>query len=216
MSYQLLLVLGAAAAFAGIALLRVYGVRTHRDLPDGVLRIASVVVLLLAPPIILHLLFAQALGGGTMNLANSVLLYVISFAVIWLVMLLGAPLVARFAPKKRRPMLLLAMTGRDTSSLVPFDPPMPPQLAESVKQVDRLNATFPRGREFIEQPSLPGFRSAWDALDAATRKLETEIGEQRRLGLGVSEHALDTASDARARLDALRQAATSSGVAWAS
>ena len=215
MSFQLLLILAAAAAFATIALLRVYAVRSHRDLPDGLVRIASIVVLLLAPPIVLQVLFAPT-GEGAMNLASAILLYGVAFAVIWLVMLLGAQLVARFAPKKHRSVLLLAMTGRDTSGIVPFDPAMSTEFAETVKQVDQLNGTFPRGRAFIEQPALPGFRSAWDALDAATRKLETEIGEQRRLGLGVSEHALESATDARARLDSLRQAATNSGVAWAS
>ena len=216
MSLPLLLVLAAAAAFAVVALLRVYAVRAHRDLPDGLRRIASIVVLLLAPPVVLQVLFAPTSAEGAMTLASAILLYVVTFAIIWLVMMLGAQLVARYAPKKHRSVLLLAMTGRDTSGIVPFDPAMSAELAESVKQVDRLNEAFPRGRAFIEQPALPGFRSAWDALEEATLKLESEISEERRLGLGVSEHALESAADARARLDALRMAATNTGAAWAS
>jgi len=99
------------------------------------------------------------------------------------------------------------MTGRDTSGIMPFDPPMSAELAETVAQVERLNDLFPRGRAFMNQASLPGFQSTWDALDDATRALESEIGEQRRLGLGVSERAGQIAEDARGRLSALKQAA---------
>lgn len=215
MSFQLILILAAAAAFAGVALFRVYRVRTHRDPPSGWLRIVSVAVLLLVPPLVLQVLVAPASGAGRVDAVGAVLLYVVTFAVIWLLMLLGSLLVARLAPRQHRQVLLLAMTGRDTSGNVPFDPPMSAGLTDQVAQVDRLNGMFPRGRAFMDQSTLPGFRSTWDALDDATRTLEGEIDEQRRLGLGVSEHAAETATDARGRLDALREASTNSGVAWA-
>ena len=125
MSFQLILVcLAAAAAFAGVALFRVYRVRTHRDPPSGWLRIVSVAVLLLVPPLVLQVLVAPASGAGRVDAIGAVLLYVVTFAVIWLLMLLGSLLVARLAPRQHRQVLLLAMTGHDTSGIVPFDPPM--------------------------------------------------------------------------------------------
>jgi hypothetical protein len=112
-------------------------------------------------------------------------------------------------------MLLLALIGRDTSGFIPFDPPMTTELAADVDAVDKANAAFPRGRAFMSQVAMPGFQSTWEALDAATRSLEGRIAEQRTLRLGVAERAIDTASDARGRLDTLRRDAASGGQAWA-
>ncbi len=77
--------------------------------------------------------------------------------------------------------------------------------------VDRRNATFPRGVEFPAEVDRVGFRSDWDALDAATRALEGRMAEDRRLGLGVASAAMATALDARSRLDTLSRLATGRG-----
>lgn len=215
MSFQLVLILAAVAAFAVLAAYRVLRVRAHRDPLDGSRRIAAVVLLLVVPPLVLDVLFAPTSGTGRVDGVAAVLLSVVAFAVIWLVMQLASVVVAGLAPPKNRQMLLLAMTGRDTSTVVPFDPPMPAGLADEVAAVERLNGMFPRGRAVMDQSTLPGFRPTWDALDEATRILEADIGEQRRLGLGISEHALETAADARGRLDALRNASGNFGEAWA-
>jgi hypothetical protein len=55
------------------------------------------------------------------------------------------------------------------------------------------------------QTARADFQATWSALDDATRSLEDRITEQRRLRMGVSEHALDIATDARGRLDTLRR-----------
>jgi hypothetical protein len=91
---------------------------------------------------------------------------------------------------------------------------MTSKLAAEVDRVDKLNSVFPRGITFLSQISTPGFRTSWDDLDDATRLLETDIAEQRRLGLGVSERALASAGDARGRLDTLHREAENVG-AWA-
>ncbi len=67
----------------------------------------------------------------------------------------------------------------------------------------------------MHQIELPGFRSTWDELDAATRALEGSIAEAGQHRHGVSERALETAADARARLETLRRAAAAHGQAWA-
>ena len=61
----------------------------------------------------------------------------------------------------------------------------------------------------------PGFRSAWEALSAATTTLEGHIADDHRRRQPVAERALDTAADARSRLDTLRRLAAHHGQAWA-
>lgn len=211
MSFQLVLVIVAVLAFVGLAALRIGRVRTHRDAPDGWLRLGFVVAFLLIPPIVLQLV----LSPKGVDAVGAVALYGIVVVALWLLTWVVALLVARFAPIERRQMVLLALIGRDTSGVVPFDPPMTATIAADVEAVDRLNAAFPRGHAFMTQVSMPGFRSTWDALDVATSTLEAEIAEQRRLHLGVSERAIETANDARGRLDTLRRDAATGGQAWA-
>jgi hypothetical protein len=215
MSFQLLLLLTAVVAFVGLAALRIGRVRTHRDSPDGWLRLGFVAAFLLIPPIVLQVVAAPNTGPGRVDAFGAVVLYVGAVFALWVLTWVVALLVARFAPIERRGMLLLALIGRDTSGIVPFDPPMTATLTADVDAVDRLNEAFPRGRAFMTQVSMPGFRSTWEALDVATRALEEEIAEQRRLHLGVSEHAIETANDARGRLDTLRRDAATGGQAWA-
>ena len=213
-SYQLLLGLVVIVAFAGLAGLRIFRVRTHRDSPAGWQRAGFVVAFLLAPPIVLYVLAAPKSGPGAVDLVGTVVLYLLVVLLVWLLTLIAALVVARFAPIERRQMLLLALMGRDTSGIVAFDPPMTDALGADVERVDALNAAFPRGPAFMGQASLPGFRPTWEALDAATRALEGDIAEQRRLGLGVAQRAIDAANDARGRLDTLRRDAVAIGLAW--
>ena len=74
---------------------------------------------------------------------------------------------------------------------------------------------FPRGHDFPLQIERSGFRFAWDALDAATGKLEARIADDHRIGLAVASSAVATAVDARSRLDTLRRLAGDGGPAWA-
>jgi hypothetical protein len=215
MSFQFLLGLAAIAAFVALGALRMYRVRAHRDAPDGWQRVGFVAAFLLVPPIVLQVLFAGKSGPGSVDAVGAIALYLLAVLVLSAATWIAALAVARFAPVERRQMLLLALIGRDTSSIVPFDPPMSNELTADVERVDVLNAAFPRGRAFMTQPSLPGFRSAWEALDTATATLEKRIADQRRLRLGVAERAIFTASDARGRLDTLRRDAASGGQAWA-
>jgi hypothetical protein len=213
--FQLLLGLAAVAAFAGFAALRIFRVRSQRDPPGGWRRVGMVAAFLLVPPLVLQVLVAPKSGPGAVDAASAVILYIAAVVALWLLAWLAALVVARVAPVERRPMLLLALIGRDTSGIVQFDPPMTSALSADVERVETLNAAFPRGATFMGQASLPGFRSRWEALDAATRSLEDRIAEQRRLRLGVAERAIETASDARSRLDTLRRDAAASGQAWA-
>ena len=215
MGFQLLLGLAALAAFAGLAALRIQRVRAHRDPVDGWRRIGLIAAFLFVPPLVLQILFAPKTGPGAVDGVGAVLLYVLLTVALWILTWIAALVVARFAPIERRQSLLLALVGRDTSDIVPFDPPMTSEITADVERVDTCNATFPRGTAFLAQASLPGFRVAWEALDSATRQLEARIAEQRRLHLGVAERAIDTAADARGRLDTLRREAMTGGQVWA-
>jgi hypothetical protein len=165
--------------------------------------------------LILQLVLSPTATGGQTNGLASIGFYAAVFVALWVGMWIAALFVSRFAPPERRPLLLLALVGRETSMLVPFDPPMTGQVAEQVALVDERNAKFPRGAEFMRQVDEAGFRSSWDGLDAATRSLEGSIAEAGRLGTGIAERALATAADARGRLDTLRRDAAAHGQSWA-
>jgi hypothetical protein len=201
MSFQLLLLVVAVLAFVGLAALRLFRVRTHRDSLDGLRQILFVFVFLFVPPVVLALVLKPQ---GT-DAFGAIFLYLTLVALIWIVEQVLALVVARLAPVSQRQTLLMALVGRDTSSVVPFDPPMTAAMATEVKAVDDANTAFPRGTDFLAQVGRPDFQSRWQTLDAATTLLETDIAEQRRLRLGVSERALATAADARGRLDTLRR-----------
>ena len=215
MSFALLMGLTALLAFIGLAALRIVRVHYHREGPSGWWKVAFVVGYLLVPPLVLQAIAAPKSGAVAVDPINAVLLYIPAVVTIWLLAQAAAFVVARVAPIKWRPILLLALIGRDSSGMIAFDPPMTPALAADVERVDALNAAFPRGSAFIGQVSTPGFRTSWDALDSATLALEGDIAEQRRLRLGVSERAIDTANDARGRLDTLKRVAVEGGLVWA-
>ena len=92
---------------------------------------------------------------------------------------------------------------------------MTANLAASVTAVNAANAVFPRGPQFAAQIDRAGFRDDWEALDGATRTLEAQVADDRRLGLGVADAANATVWDARTRLETLRQLAMAQGQTWA-
>jgi hypothetical protein len=212
-----LLVLLVAIAIAlpiALAAWRLARVRRGKEpQPEGWSMRLLVLVALLAPPIVLQFVL-PASDKTQLDGITSVIVYVGLLLLLWLVMWIAARLVARFAPASWRSTALLALAGEATLGDVPFDPPMTEAMSDGVTLVDTRNEAFPRGRGFIEQVDRPGFRAAWDALDAATRALEGLIAEAMRLRTGVAQRATETAADARGRLDTLRRAATAEGQAW--
>jgi hypothetical protein len=213
-SLQLLIVLGILA-MAGLAVLRVVRVdRGRTPLPDGRMRLLFLLAFLIVPPVAL-----AAVVQPEMNLNRGVpwipLYAVVLFgltAAMWIV----AVGVQSLVHGRARPRLLLALVGSEGDPEdVPFDPPLTPRLVQSLARVDRTNDVFPRGHEFAAQVDRAGFRDAWDALDAATRTLETEIAEDLRMRVAVASAARATADDARGRLRTLRQISLDRGGTWA-
>jgi hypothetical protein len=203
------IVLAAAAvlALAWLAALRVMRVRSGRaPHPSGWRLVALAAGLLLGPPIVLLQLAPK--GSTPMSGLEAIMTYLVCFGVLFLLLRLVARVVVRSAPVELRSDLLLALVGRETVDVIPFDPPMTVAVAAQVDLVDSRNAEFPRGAAFMHQVDLPGFRSNWDALDEATSDLERSIADAGRLGSGIAERALATAADARARLEALRRDAS--------
>ena len=217
MSLQLVAFLAAAAVLGLFALSRV--VRVRRGLEARVygwkmwLLVFGVVVVV---PIAIAVAGASAGGKGGAPFLETAIAYELSLLLFVVLMGIGGALVRRFVLGKSRPVLLLALVGREPSAAdIPFDPPMTDAIRASVNLVDARNAVFPRGRGFMEQTDLPGFQSAWNALDEATRSLEGLIAEGVGLGTGVAMQATETAGDARSRLETLHRAAAARGQAWA-
>lgn len=209
------LVLLAVASMAILAVARVVRVHLGRTpFPDVRGRFLLVFAFLVGPPIVAGAVFA---GEGPLGGFSSVPAYLLVVLALATLMACGA-LVAHFvAPGRSRPLLLLALVGREADpDDAPFDPPATPRLAESAALVDRANAAFPRGSEFPAQIDRPGFREDWNALDAATATLEGRIADDGRLGVAVASGARATATDARSRLDTLRRLALGEGQTWAS
>jgi len=210
-----LLVVIAAALPVALTVSRLVRVHLGREpQPEGWRMRGLVVGFLLGPPIVLQLVLPAA-ARAQLDIVTSILIFGGLVLVFWLVMWAAARLVARFAPLRWRPIMLLALAGQGTLDDVPFDPPMTGVLIDGVALVDARNAVFPRGRAFMDQVEQPGFLAAWDALDAATRTLEALIADAGRLRTGVAQRATATAADARGRLDTLRRDAAARGQAWA-
>ena len=153
---------------------------------------------------------------GQLHGIESILLYLSALAGFLILMGIAALIVRLVVRGRARPVLMLALVGSlPGPDDVPVDAALTPDMAESVELVDVANAAFPRGPEFAEQVDRPGFRAAWDSLDAATSALEERIAEKHRLGVGVAYRATATARDARSRLDTLRRIAADQGQAWA-
>ena len=176
----ILLFLTALFVLAVIAIARVARFRSGREpLPSGWRAYSLALALLIIPPLVLQAIVNPAQARGDLGGFGSVILYIAFVAALWLLSRLSAPAIARLVPIDRRPLILLALTGREPSGAVAFDPPMTGAIADQVALVDARNADFPRGTAFMYQVDLPGFQSNWDALDAATRSLE-EIDRRRR------------------------------------
>jgi hypothetical protein len=216
-SLTLIAILTAAAVLALFAAMRVIRVRSGREArPDGLAMIALVVVALLGPVVAFFMLVGSTPKTGQADAVGASFTYLLAFVLLLVVMAIVASLVGRFAPISMRPTLLLALVGKEASSLdVRVDPPITPELRQRVALVDTANQVFPRGRAFLAQTELPGFEAAWTSLDGATRELEGLITDSIAAGTGVARVATDTATDARSRLETLRRAAAVGGRAWA-
>lgn len=209
---QLLIV--AVVAMVGLAALRVVRVRLGQmPLPEakGLFYLAFVVI----PPIA----FAAVSGesGGALAGVAAIPVYAVLLLGLSILMAVLAGLAGRFAPGPWRSRALLALIGSEGDvDDVPFDPPVTPSLQASVAVVEQANGAFSRGHAFPAEIAQPGFRSAWDALEAANETLEGQIAAERKLGIAVAASAMATARDARSRLETLRRLAGESGQAWAS
>lgn len=202
----------AAAGLAAFRLARVLLGRT--PFPEGRRGILLILAFLLVPALALDALTEPA-GANQLHGVQWVPVYVVLAGAVAILMGLLALVVDRVATGQPRRLLLGALAGSEGIEVEAVDPPLTAGLAESMLVVDRTNAAFPRGLEFSAQVGRDGFRSSWDALDAATSTLEGRIADDRRLGLGAASEATATARDARGRLDTLRGLAADDGQAWA-
>jgi len=212
-SLQLLAILAAAAVLGIFAMSRVVRVRMGREARFNGWRIWVVALaVLVLVPIVLAAVSGPPTVKGATPFVESTIVYFVALAFFALLMAVAAALVRRFVLGTARPLLLLALVGREPSVAdVPTDPPMTDAIRTSVANVEVRNNVFPRGPAFMGQTELPGFSTAWASLDEATRELESLIVDGARLGTGVASHAVDTASDARSRLDTLDRAAKARG-----
>ena len=209
------LVILALTAMIGLAAMRLIRLHLGRaPHPEGPARLSFILAFLVLPPIGLGLL-TQPAAGPLVGIAW-VPAYAAMLGALAIVMWLAAAVARTSAPRRWRPLLVLALVGNhDEPEDAGYDPPLTATLAESQAIVDTANAVFPRGVEFPAQVDRPGFRSAWDALDSATRRLEGRIADGERLGTGVAATATATAEDARGRLETLRRLAADGGQGWA-
>lgn len=218
MSLQQLIILTAAVMLAVLAVSRLVRVdRGRAPHPEGKARLPFILAFLLLPPIVVEIVVLRPATSATqLHIVESILLYLGALALFSILMGIAALIIRQVVPGRSRPVLLLALVGSEADPAdVPFDPGLTPVLAEDVELVDAANAAFPRGPEFAEQIDRAGFRVHWDALDAATGKLESQIADDHRLGVVVASTALATAKDARSRLDTLHRLAVDGGQAWA-
>ena len=203
----------AIAAMTGLASVRLVRVHLGRT-PHPERMVLFLLVLILVPPILLGVLIQP--GEDQLRGVKWVPLYGVMLAGLAIVMGIAAFIIRRVVRGRSRSLLILALVGSEADpNDVPIDPPLTAKLAEGVALVDKTNAVFPRGPDFPTQIDRPGFRVAWDALDAATASLEDRIASDQRLGMAVASSATATAEDARARLDTLRGLVVDKGRAWA-
>jgi hypothetical protein len=207
-------VLLAIAAMVSLAMLRLIRVHFGREPhPDGPARLPFFLAFLIAPPIVLGTLLQS--GTGQLGGVSWLPLYVAGVVVLAILMSIAALIVRLVAPRRSRPLLLMALTAGKDKPGVAIDPPLTVRLAESQGLVETANAVFPGGVDFPTQVDRAGFRQGWDELDAATRTLESRIAEDEALGKGVASAAVATAENARGRLETLRGLAAEGGQVWA-
>jgi hypothetical protein len=205
----------AVVGMAILAASRVVRVELGRTpLPEGKAALVLGFAFLFGPPVVLSLLIQPAVPTEPLTGVGLIPPYLLALVGLTTAMALLALGVRRFAPRRSRPRLLLALVGSESDpDEIPFDPPLTTELVEDVGRVEQANSAFPRGLGFPTQIDRPGFRSAWATLDTATRTLEARILGDRRLGLSVASAARASAADARGRLDALRDLAADRGQA---
>ncbi|HEV8280520.1 MAG TPA: hypothetical protein VGQ02_01570 [Candidatus Limnocylindrales bacterium] len=207
-------VLLAIAAMISLAMLRLIRVHFGREPhPDGKARLPFILAFLIAPPVVLGTLVES--GTGQVGGISWLPLYVVSVVVLGVLMWIASMIVRVITPRRFRPLLLMALSAGEDKPGVAIDPPLTARLAESQGLVDTANAVFPGGVDFPTQVDRAGFRQGWDALDAATRTLESRIAEDEALGKGVASAVIATAENARGRLETLRGLAADGGQAWA-
>ena len=207
-----LIALVAMISLATMRLVRAHLGRTPH--PDGRVRLPFIVAFLLVPPIVLALVTRSA--DGPLVGVTWIPFYVVMLGALAVVMWIAAGIARGSAPRRSRPLLVLALVAsQDEPAERGYDPPLSAKLAESQAVVDTANAVFPRGVAFPAQIDRADFRPAWYALDAATRTHEGEIADYERRGTGVAAAATATAEDARGRLETLRRLAAEGGQVWA-
>jgi hypothetical protein len=205
----------AIAAMISLAMMRLIRVHLGREPhPDGKARLPFFLVFLIAPPLVFGTLF-QSVGAKQLGGISWLPLYAVSVVVLAVLMAIAAMVVRRVAPRRSRPLLLMALTAGEDTPAVKIDPPLTARLAASRTRVETANAVFPSGAVFPTHIDRTGFRGSWDSLDDATRVLESEIAEDQTLGKGAASSARATAENARARLETLRHLAAEGGQAWA-
>lgn len=217
MTLQQLLVLTAAAMLAVLAVTRV--VRVRRGLsphPAGKARVPFVLAFLFLPPVVVEVVVLRpATSAEQLHIIESVLVYLGALVLFAIAMALAGLVARLIAPVRMRRILFVALVGSEAD---PYDLPLIPKLstrlAKRIGAVERANAAFPRGPSFPDEIDRSGFREDWDALDSATTSLEDGIAEDLKLGVPVPYVAIDTARDARSRLDSLRRLALDEGRPW--
>jgi hypothetical protein len=203
----------AFAAMISLAALRLVRVRLGREPhPDGKARRPFFLAFFIVPPLVVGTLLSV---GGQLGAVAWLPLYVVGVVVLAILMGIVAMIVRLVAPRRGRPLLLMALNAGMDTPAAKVDPPLTARLATSRTRVDAANAVFPSGAAFPTHIDRPGFRGLWDSLDDATRTLETQIAEDQTLGKGAASSATNTAENARGRLDTLRRLAAEGGQAWA-
>jgi len=212
MPFQQLFVL-AVAGMVFLAVMRVVRVQSGRaPHPEGIAKLPFGVAFVSLPPLALGLLTHDAGATGVLGGLAWLPVYGIMLIGLLVVMRVAAVLVAAVAPRSRLLLALIASEGDPYD--VPPNPPVTPRLAAMAAVVQRSNDVFPTGLGFRAAIDRPGFRASWDALDAATGRLEAAMAEDLRLGRGVASAVTTMARDARSRLGTLRQLAVDGGQSW--
>lgn len=207
----------AVVTLAGLAVLRLVRVHFNRSpLPDGFVRPFFLFGFVIVPPLVLAALTQPAAAAGPFRGVSSVPMYILIVLTLVTLMAIVALIVGHIVHNRTAQLVRLALIGSEGDpGGIRSVQRLTPRLAESIELVQRANAAFPRGTEFLAQVDRAGFRSDWEALDGATRTLEDEIAEDYRLDMGVAYEATDTAKDARSRLETLRRHALERGQSWA-
>jgi hypothetical protein len=201
----------AIVAMISLAALRVIRARLGWEPhPDGKARLPFILAFLIVPPVVFGTMFGAQLGG-----ISWLPLYVVTVAVLAILMSITAMIVRIVAPVRSRPLLLMALNESKVKPAKRVDPPLTTRLMASRTLVEAANAAFPSGAAFPTHIERADFRGSWDSLDGATRVLETQIAEDETLGKGAASAATATADNARSRLETLRRLAAESGQAWA-